>query len=354
MMSAARNLLVLVLALALAACAGVLGLKPRKTGEHPFEHRAHVLEGVSCNVCHQGVASTGEQGALHIPPSETCRGCHTKPHDERACAGCHGERHTRERAELTRQTLRFEHTRHVAASGGACVRCHAQIGEDKDQSLIPRMVACFGCHKHEKQWAIRDCEGCHVDLPAERVTPESHVVHDGDFVREHGVRAAASRDLCATCHSERTCLACHGTEAAPALPWRLAFEQPRLSGLHRAGFMSRHPLESRNNPGLCTTCHAEETCRGCHERERVSGLRGARSPHPRGWLGAGRGGGDHGQAARVDPAACASCHGGAGEQLCIGCHKVGGPGGNPHGPSFSSRKDKDRDLPCRLCHGLSP
>jgi len=42
---------------------------------------------------------------------------------------------------------------------------------------------------------------------------------------------------------------------------------------------------------------------------------------------------------------CAGCHGGAGEQLCVGCHKVGGPGGNPHGAGFASHKDKRRDVP---------
>jgi hypothetical protein len=54
--------------------------------------------------------------------------------------------------------------------------------------------------------------------------------------------------------------------------------------------------------------------------------------------------------ARIDPASCASCHGGAGEQLCVNCHKVGGPGGNIHGPGFSSIKSKTRDVPCRQCH----
>jgi hypothetical protein len=33
---------------------------------------------------------------------------------------------------------------------------------------------------------------------------------------------------------------------------------------------------------------------------------------------------------------------------------VGGPGGNPHGPGFNSRKDEHHDLPCRLCHGVGP
>jgi hypothetical protein len=65
-------------------------------------------------------------------------------------------------------------------------------------------------------------------------------------------------------------------------------------------------------------------------------------------------GGEHGRAARMDPGACATCHGGAGEALCVGCHRVGGPGGNPHGAGFSSALDARRDQPCRQCHGFPP
>jgi hypothetical protein len=184
-------------------------------------------------------------------------------------------------------------------------------------------------------------------LPAELTKPSSHVFHEGDFIREHGVRAASSRDLCATCHSESQCASCHGV-TTPALPWKLAAERPALSGIHRAGFLGRHPDESRANPGLCLTCHdSERFCADCHRRKNVAGL-GRASPHPPNWVRA-RGGG-HGEAARLDPQGCASCHGGAGEALCVSCHKVGGPGGNPHGPGFRSSLDRRRDLPCRQCH----
>jgi hypothetical protein len=112
--------------------------------------------------------------------------------------------------------------------------------------------------------------------------------------------------------------------------------------------LARHPEEARGDPGLCTTCHTESSCVDCHTRENVAGG-STRSPHPPGWAN-----GEHGVQARIDPMSCASCHGGAGEQLCVGCHSVGGPGGNPHGPGFSSRKDEHHDLPCRLCHGVGP
>jgi len=337
--------LLLVLALALAACAGILGRRAEPA--RPFEHRKHAVAGVGCLECHAGVTNAGDEGPLHLPETTACTRCHERPHDARPCGGCHGEAHIRAGAELARRHLRFDHKTHLASVRGQCVPCHVAAGSRDPTSMRPPMAACFGCHHHSDQWRVRDCEGCHVDLPAERATPASHAVHEGDFLREHGVRAAAARDLCATCHSESSCAACHGV-SVPTLPWRLAFDRPSLARLHPAGFLARHADESRVSPGLCATCHGENFCTTCHTERRVAPGSAARSPHPPGWVRAR--GGEHGRAARLDPQGCASCHGGAGEALCVGCHRVGGPGGNPHGPAFSSALDKLRDEPCRQCH----
>lgn len=345
-------LVVLVLSSVLAACAGLLGIKPRDE-QHPFEHRAHGVAGVACVDCHQGMSRAGDDAPLHLPDTQRCISCHAKPHDTRACSGCHGSTHTRENARLARVHLKFAHEKHLVPQGGQCVPCHVAAGKVEQPSMRPPMAQCFTCHRHKDQWTTRECDACHVDLPKELARPSSHVVHDGDFVREHGVRAASARDLCATCHTESQCTACHGITAA-ALPWRLSFDRPQLTGttnLHRAGFRQRHMDEARANPGLCTTCHGDaKFCRDCHADKRVGGEPGAfRSPHPPGWVRAR--GGEHGREARLDPASCASCHGGRGEALCVGCHRVGGPGGNPHGRGFSSALDPKRDEPCRQCHG---
>lgn len=338
---------VLAFSLLLGACAALLGVKPREA-QHPFEHRAHVLKGIACVECHRDIRSAGADGPLHVPDTARCVSCHTKPHDTRTCNDCHGEAHVRQEASMAREHLRFTHGAHLKRVDGQCVPCHNAIGKTDASTLRPPMAQCFTCHQHADQWTSRQCDGCHVDLPAEAVKPSSHVVHDGDFVREHGARAASSRELCATCHSESSCLKCHGVSVA-ALPWKFATERPQLSGLHRAGFRMRHADEARANPGLCATCHEQTTfCEGCHAEKHVGAAPGSRSPHPAGWVRARSG--EHGRAARLDPVSCASCHGGAGEALCVGCHRVGGPGGNPHGPSFSSRLDKTRDVPCRQCH----
>jgi hypothetical protein len=245
--------------------------------------------------------------------------------------------------------VRFSHQDHLRRMPGSCVRCHGGVAEGDDR-LRASIGACLSCHEHKDRFAIRDCDACHDRLARDLRPPDSHLVHGPDFLPRHGARAAASPDLCGTCHKERFCASCHGV-SAPAAPSTLAFDDPFAAGMHRAGFSARHAEEARAQPGLCSTCHTEKSCRACHDRREVSAPEGVtrRNPHPPGWVGPGAGQNEHGRAARRDPASCASCHGGAGEALCIGCHRVGGIGGNPHPPGWSSRKDL-RQAPCRACH----
>ncbi len=333
-----------VAALAIAACAGVLGL--RRGGERVFAHRAHVVGGVSCVTCHPGVASAGDRGPLHLPESGTCVTCHDKPHDPRPCLGCHTDPFAAPGAADARAHLRFDHARHQAPTAGNCMRCHQQVAEG-DTRLRPPMAACWSCHEHDRARDVRACDGCHVDLADEGTPPASHIIHDGDFVNGHGQVAAASADLCGTCHTERFCASCHGVQAPP-LAGRSVMADPLRPAVHRAGFRSRHADEARAEPGACTTCHQPERCQGCHTSEGVIGA-GATNPHPPGWVGLTPMENEHGRAARRDPAACASCHGGAGESLCVSCHQEGGVGGTPHPPGWSSRLPLEA-MPCRLCH----
>jgi len=342
--------LLLVAALLVASgmgCAEILGFRP--PGHQPFEHRAHVLRGITCVRCHAGAATAGDEGPLHIPGTEDCKACHERPHDDRPCGTCHGLPSTRASALRAREILRFSHATHVPRAKHNCVRCHVDI-ESGAAILRPRMATCGGCHKHQAELA-NDCDACHVNLREEDTKPDDHLIHDGNFLREHGLRAAANRQICSSCHEERFCASCHGV-TVPALPEKLAFDDPMKAGVHRAGFLARHPEEAKRDPGLCTTCHQPSVCQDCHAKKNLVPAGGAKSPHPAGWLGPPGSPNDHGRAAWRDPDTCAGCHGGAGEALCVGCHKVGGIGGNPHSAAFSSRKQPKTDRPCRMCHGV--
>lgn len=336
----------LLVAATLGGCAKVLGIRPQRMMSFP--HRQHNDKGVNCRECHVGMSTAMDSSVTHIPTTATCVKCHTKPHDPNECSNCHGSGLVRESLALTASNLTFEHKTHVDRLRGQCVRCHSGVTENSDH-VRPPMASCLSCHEHQDELAQRACDRCHKDLHAGDTAPSTHLVHEGDWLREHGVRAAAARDLCNTCHAERQCAGCHG-KTTPALPERMAFDEPLRAGVHRAGFKSRHSLEAKAQPALCTTCHTTDSCESCHSKNNLGAASGGRSPHPPGWLGLRGEQNEHGRAAWRDPTQCASCHGGAGEQLCVGCHKVGGVGGTIHRPGFRSTLRKTVDSPCRLCH----
>ena len=336
---------VAALLIVLVACAGVLGLRSATT--NVFPHRSHVVAGVSCTRCHPGMEK--DVGPLHIPDDASCTTCHDKPHDTRPCLGCHAPVDAVAQLAEARAHLKFDHGRHLLGeAAGNCMRCHKGVAEG-DRAMRPAMATCFTCHAHEASRDARRCDACHKDLAEEGTLPASHLAHDGDWMREHGTRAASSGDLCETCHKQSFCAECHGV-TAPTIPARARFSDPLAPSVHRAGFAARHSLEARAQPAACTTCHQADRCASCHISRGVAGDT-ARSPHPAGWVGITSAENRHGREARRDPAACASCHGGAGEKLCVQCHAVGGVGGNPHPPGWSSPQPMS-SLPCRMCHPI--
>lgn len=328
--------LVVLACLGLAACAGILGFKT--AARDRFPHRVHVLKGVSCTRCHANVGATGTR--LHLPEEASCQagGCHDKPQQISTDAIT--------RIVEAQQHLKFDHARHMGVTNSNCMRCHAGVGAE-GASLRPPMASCFKCHESAERG--RKCDACHVDLAEEGSLPASHLAHDGDWIREHGARASSSGDLCETCHQESFCASCHGVNV-PALPAERRFSDPFRASVHRAGFVARHALEARSDPGACATCHQPESCTSCHVTKGVAD-NPRRSPHPAGWVGLTGAENRHGREARRDPASCAACHGGAGEQLCVSCHAVGGVGGNPHPPGWSSNQPLSA-MPCRMCHPL--
>jgi hypothetical protein len=326
----------------LAACAGILGL--RRTTTESFPHRSHVVAGVSCTRCHANVAD-GKPN-LHLPEDSSCTSCHTKPHDTRSCTSCHTKPAVIAQLVEARDHLKFDHAKHAAPTSNNCMRCHDGVANG-DGRLRPPMATCFKCHDKDAERDGRRCDACHENLVEEGTLPETHLAHDGDWMREHGTRASSSGELCESCHRQSFCASCHG-QTVPVLPAAMTLANPFQASVHRAGFASRHSLEARSDPGACATCHQPERCASCHVAKGVAGDRG-RNPHPAGWVGLTSSDNRHGREARRDPAGCASCHGGAGESLCVSCHAVGGIGGNPHPAGWSSRQPLTT-MPCRMCH----
>jgi len=153
--------------------------------------------------------------------------------------------------------------------GRACARASALRPR---QAHGRRQRDCVRCHTASPRRSPRPCseDGTCFRLPratgtsgrcatATAVTstsrrghaPESQPRSRRRWLREHGVHAATERDLCSSCHSERSCAACHGVGTRPgACPRSWRSTDVKLAGLHRAGSALRcTPRKRARTPG---------------------------------------------------------------------------------------------------------
>jgi hypothetical protein len=212
------------------------------------------------------------------------------------------------------------------------------------------MATCLTCHEHQADYDGGRCEVCHEDLSRYPLRPIADFRHQGDFLRSHGASARARPEACADCHQQDFCSECHARTAAMPID-DLYPERTDRSFIHRGDFIARHPIEARFNAATCSRCHATRFCATCHrEQSLTTKADDPRNPHPAGWVFPG---GGHGVEARRDITRCAACHADGPASICIDCHRVGGIGGNPHPPGWTSQHDEaeaNRNGMCLHCH----
>lgn len=337
-------LLVLSLALAsiVAAC--------QRPSSARFPHKAHLAlecdapgkpECLSCASCH---AARQLDRAHQLPQASLCESCHREnARDVVRVLAVEVERPYGE--------IDFAHDSHLSmpAIGGQCVPCHAGVVES-GRPALPPMSQCFGCHEHQAEWERRECAPCHERHDLARTLPQTFLRHDESFLKHHGSTATLEADLCATCHTQSDCQACHDVTQGLGVEARRP-ELIEAGFVHRGDFIVRHAIEARSEPVGCMSCHSVASCDNCHVERGVSGNRlGAANPHPPGWVGNDVDSRDfHGRAARRDLLSCAGCHEQGPATNCIRCHKVGGFGGNPHPGGFKSAQSRSAMM-CRYCH----
>lgn len=279
--------------------------------------------------------------------------CHAEEKENGKCAMCHTSAKTAEKWPQRVPTQNFNHVAHLERTQEDCTKCHKQLPEPKKEHAGVTMGACLNCHEHKVEFQAGRCDRCHVNLPAERLKPLENFSHQGNFVMEHRFAARSSADSCMVCHTQSQCVACHN--ATP--PVRLELQQPmavQRNLIHRNDFVSRHSLEAQADPAQCYRCHGNSFCVDCHKVQNLSPAGdNPRNPHPtRGFVQ--RGTADfHGDQARQDVQRCAACHDQGPQTNCINCHRVGGPGGNPHPTGWTmdhSRQDIRLNGMCQYCH----
>ncbi len=363
---------------------------PAQTIRIRMNHALEAHATLACTRCHERARESAVSADSLLPPERACAACHAEtdrdaPSVER-CGFCHVGAGLAARdadaaslvgrifipaSRLPAPRLAFSHRRHGEMSGG-CVRCHAGIERAGlgTRAHLPTMRTCLECHaveglgdrlrggtSREGLEALR-CTACHEALADGRVrsrfaegtlTPPAWMAgmeHDGDWLVRHRWIAADAGPLCASCHVERDCTACHD-----------ARERPRR--VHPGDFLTTHPTLARRDETRCASCHSIGTfCAECHARLGLAtfsapATRGGLSPHPPRALWS-EGPNLHGIEATRSLSSCVSCHA---ETDCTGCHasgRVGGGGVSPHPPGFSARCAGILDATptaCARCHG---
>jgi hypothetical protein len=343
-----RQLPLLVLAAALAATGCMKGKKveaakaPQKRADTEFMHAPH-LDAASCEDCHTGIDKATTLAQRHLPTKEKCAECHDD------------KREGPSPQSIPPARLSFSHAAHLPkiTAKEKCGVCHVKLPEMGEPRVGPSMEACTSCHKHQLDYDQGRCRPCHLDMRG--LEPAKYFTHAGDWKRLHGTLAKPSAESCAQCHDQTYCSECHAATTTPARPSIVFPERVERDFIHRGDYVSRHMIEAQANPASCQKCHGPKFCEACHEQQNLQGvlLSGGRNPHPAGWMDQASGE-FHGDSARRNAASCAACHDQpASQNACVACHRVGGSGGNPHPPNWSSRHDTDdigKNAMCRACH----
>ncbi len=348
-----RNGLLFLGAASLVACATVVAKVSSAADEEVirFPHAKHQENDVECKACHKAIAkSTALTAERQLPKEETCLKCHSDWKDENKCATCHQAQPARSYSTRVR-TVNFNHALHLKQVDNACERCHKELPEPgSTKRFTPKMDICLECHQSDYNEGA--CMPCHTDFRRVPLRPLAFFSHEGEFLKRHAHAALVEPNTCARCHEQTFCSDCHARTVATAVEFKLP-EAAERQFLHRNDYVSRHAIEAREDAALCQRCHGTSFCQDCHTRSGATALSASpRTPHPAGWMNAGSAT-FHGPEARRDIANCQSCHERGAQTNCIGCHRVGGVGGNPHPPSFTSRhnaSEEKSNAMCRYCH----
>ncbi len=295
-------------------------------------HDVHADEGVACTTCHGNALTSTRSSDLLLPASTLCAPCHLQASCEgdivKACEKCH------EGPPRSLLTERFRHAKRVAivfdhsahASNATCATCHPMDGQGSSgEPALPSMPLCIKCHPHEQAWEADQCSPCHLetkmgtiktDLPGALLVPPGWMhgaEHDGSFLTDHAAAAAARPGLCAACHLETDCAACHAGKVKPA-------------AIHPGDWIQFHPVSSALGKLRCSSCHSYQSfCVTCHRKTGVAwdspstlGVPSGNVFHPEGWSSLS-GQSKHAKQAKKNLMGCVSCHT---ESDCIACHSA--------------------------------
>lgn len=317
-------------------------------------HAGHAKAGVECLTCHEPIFDETKLGEPGVFPKEAkCLSCHKKWKEDGNCAMCHVGPGKPGPYVPTPPHLKFNHAKHLEKDE-KCEVCHLTLpARGQVDKPVPPMKTCLGCHNHADQYVNGECNACHRDLLSIPLKPTTAFSHQGDFVRAHIPIARASTASCTLCHQQRFCGECHAAMTAPMKIEAVKPDEVNRNFIHWGDYLTRHSVEARGNESRCQTCHVVSFCSQCHQAAQLTpNVANPHNPHPAGWDTPGSPS-FHGTAARQDIVSCATCHDQGAQSNCVSCHRVGGPGGDPHPPGFTNRhphSEINKNPMCLACH----
>jgi hypothetical protein len=316
-------------------------------------HARHKAAGVECLTCHETLYDQKSLAQPTLPAEDVCLQCHKAEKEKGNCGFCHTDVRKASPWPQKEQTIEMSHAAHIERTKEQCTVCHTRFPEPvRTASMSPAMSSCLSCHEHRQEYDDGRCTRCHKDLTRYPTLPVSLYSHRGDFVHEHARPARAAGATCSECHEQTFCSDCHAATVATRIEVKLP-ERLEAYFIHRNDYLGRHSIEAKADPAQCRRCHGSSFCEDCHRAQNLSSLSATpRDPHPPGWSLPGSAQ-FHGTAARRDIVSCASCHDQGARSICVDCHKVGGIGGNPHPPGWTSRHNSGEirtNGMCAACH----
>ncbi len=132
-----------------------------------FNHKKHIDQGLSCDMCHQYYGAYPVAG---LPNTEICMGCHAvelsdSPEEQKVREyGEAGKEIPWKKIYTVPTHVYFSHQRHVTLGKLECTNCHGEMAEQTTPVERPAidltMEYCIACHKAEK--VTIDCNTCHI------------------------------------------------------------------------------------------------------------------------------------------------------------------------------------------------
>lgn len=344
-----------------------------------FDHAVHHRAGAKCVDCHRAAVTSTRASDKLTASGASCDRCHGTQHTALgsvsagdgkmgACGTCHEGQPDSDavvtRVRIPNPRLKFNHRIHAARNIG-CGQCHGAVQRvgKATRMHLPRMRACLTCHDlpdDSRGDAKAGCQTCHLTDPSGRMRTQFDngrllpprwmgAQHRAGFEHDHGVVAANDSRLCARCHGEDECAACHEGKVRPR-------------NVHPNDFLSMHGVAAKQNAQSCSSCHRQSSfCTTCHMRAGVTSTgppwarlnQGRIHPPSEVFVQAPVTSRHHATEARRNLMACVGCHV---ERDCVSCHATQGGGGmgvNPHPAGFASRcrSALSRNArPCLVCH----